>query len=368
LAPLQRIVIHVDFDYFFAQCEEIRHPEIKQRPVLVCVFSGRTGDSGVISTANYVARRHGVRSGMPIKIAKARLAEVDDALFLPLDATYYRQLSEKAMLIIKEYADAFEQTGIDECFIDVSRRANSFGDAEKLANKMKLHLTKSIHLSCSVGVAPNKILAKIASDYKKPGGLTLVRPEEVLRFISGLDVAGVPGIGPKTREKLAELGIRTAGDLASFDLFKLIEVLGNKTATRIHAAINGLDDDPVIESEGERKQIMHIVTLKKDAQKSFEMYADLEKICKYVYESALSKKVAFRSIGIILILDNLETITRSKVLKSHTLSFEPLSLTAKALLDDALKEKMTVRRLGVRLSDFQDNTGQGTLLDFMRQD
>ncbi|AIF83738.1 nucleotidyltransferase/DNA polymerase involved in DNA repair [Candidatus Nitrososphaera evergladensis SR1] len=367
-ASLQRVVMHVDFDYFFAQCEEIRRPEIKERPVLVCVFSGRTEDSGVVSTANYVARKYGVKSGIPIRVAKAKLAQVDNALFLPLDADYYRQVSESAMAVIKEHADVFEHVGIDECFIDVSQRVKgSFDAAGALARTIKQQVQERIGLTCSVGVAPNKMLAKVASDYNKPDGLTAVGPENAVQFISALDVDKIPGIGPKTRDRLAELGVKTAGDLASFDLFKLMQEFGKKTATYIHNAAKGIDDEPVTESaDGDRKQqIMRIVTLKKDAQSAEEMYADLEEICKQVYESATEKKAAFGSVGIILILDDLENVTRSRALKAHASSLDLLRATARSLLDEAMGEKKrSVRRLGVRISDLQDSSGQNTLFDY----
>lgn len=369
--------MHIDFDYFFAQCEEVRRPEIRQRPVLVCVFSGRTEDSGVVSTANYVARRYGVKSGIPIRAAKARLAGVDGALFLPLDAGYYRQVSQQAMAAIKEHAGVFEHVGIDECFVDVSRRVadagnsnSAFDSAEALARKVKDTVLGRVKLSCSIGVAPNKMLAKIASDHVKPDGLTVVRPEDVLQFVSALDVGKIPGIGPKTRDRLAELGVKTAGDLAALDLFRLIDEFGKKNAAYIHNAAKGNDDEPVVETaEGERKQqAMRIVTLKNDAHSAKEMYADLEAICKDVHESAAGKRLAFGSVGIILILDDLENVTRSRSLKAHSTSLELLHSTAKALLDEAMstmKDKKGVRRVGVRVTDFQDSSGQGTLSDYL---
>lgn len=363
------VVMHVDFDYFFAQCEELRRPEIKDRPVVVCVFSGRTGDSGVVSTANYVARRYGVKSGMPIRVAKARLAGVPEALLLPLDAPYYRQVSEKAMAAIKNYADVFEYVGIDECYLDASARTgNDFDVASSLAQEIKGAVRAQAGISCSIGVAPNKMLAKVASDMHKPDGLTVTRPQDAAAFMAALEVDRIPGIGPKTRGRLAELGIRTAGDLASFDLFRLIEEFGRKNGTYMHNAARGIDDEPVAESgAGEhRQQLMRIVTLKKDAAASAEMYGELEQVCRSVHESAKAKGLAFRTVGIILILKDLESVTRSRTLKSHTASYDQLHLTARAILDGAMAEgKREVRRLGVRISDFQDSTGQGTLSDFL---
>lgn len=366
--------MHVDFDYFFAQCEEIRRPEIRDRPVVVCVFSGRTEDSGVVSTANYVARRHGVKSGIPIRTAKVRLAGAPDALFLSLDAPYYRQVSEKAMSIIKSHADVFEQVGIDECFVDASAStAGDFFEAERLAMQIKQDVKAQAQLTCSAGVAPNKMLAKVASDFKKPDGLTVVAPKDAAAFVSALDVSKIPGIGPKTKERLAELGVQTAGQLAAFDLFRLIEEFGKKNAAYMHNAAQGIDDEPVTESdrEDDRQQLMKIVTLKKDATASGQMQGELEAICRHIQCLAADRALAFKTVGIILILKDLQNVTRSKMLKVHTASFDVLHATARSLLDEAMapqgENTISVRRLGVRVADLQNSAGQGTLADFMQQ-
>ncbi len=362
-----RVVLHVDFDYFFAQCEELRNPGVKDCPVVVCVFSGRTKDSGVVSTANYVARNYGVKSGIPIRTAKSRLAEAKDTMFLPLDAEYYKQVSEKAMAAIRNNVDVFERVGIDECFVDVSERTGAdFGTAENLARKIKAEVMRAAKISCSVGVAPNKMLAKIASDFQKPDGLTVVKPADVEKFVSSLAADKIPGIGSKTRDRLAELGVKTTGELAVFDIYRLVREFGKKNATFMHNAARGIDDEPVQESKDERKQIMRIVTLKQDATRAAEMYTDLEEICRSVHESSSKKNLAFRSVGVILILNNLETVTRSKSLKAHSSGLDVLSSAAKAVLDEAVTEGMKVRRLGIRVSDFQDSSGQETLFNFMQ--
>ena len=357
-------MMHVDFDYFFAQCEEVRKPEMKGRPAIVCVFSGRTEDSGVVSTANYVARKYGVKSGIPIKLAKSKLADVPDAVFLPLDLPYYRQVSEKAMAIIKSHAQVFEHVGIDECYIDVSRAE----DPKKLARKIKGEIKSRLQLTCSVGIAPNKMTAKIASDIQKPDGLTIVKRKDAAAFVAALDVDKIPGIGPKTKDRLAQLGVSTAGQLVAFDLFKLTDEFGKKFASYMHNAAKGEDNELVVESDGERKQqLMRIVTLKKNAARSGEMYGELEEICRTVHRGVEGKQLSFKTVGVILVLSNLENITRSKTLKTHTSSYDLLHSTAKSILDRAMAaiEKMNVRRLGVRLADFQDSAGQGTLFEFM---
>src|SRR5579885_591854 len=133
-----RIIFHIDFDYFYAQCEEIRRPELKTRPVAVCVYSDRGGDSGAIATANYIARKYGVKSGMPIKFAKKKLEEIPEAVFLPTDFDYYTEVSDNAMKIIRDYADIFEYVGRDEAYLDVTKRTSqSFKNASHLAQQLK---------------------------------------------------------------------------------------------------------------------------------------------------------------------------------------------------------------------------------------
>jgi DNA polymerase IV (DinB-like DNA polymerase) len=166
-----RVVMLVDFDYFFAQCEELRNPVLKDKPVVVGVYSGRTEDSGAVSTANYVARKFGVKSGIPLYLAKKRLAGTE-AVFLPVDGEFYEQISDKIMSALRGYADSFEQTSIDEAYLDVTSKVHgSFEEARELAEKIKMDVRKQVGIVFSVGVGPNKLVAKVAADSQKPDGL-----------------------------------------------------------------------------------------------------------------------------------------------------------------------------------------------------
>ena len=164
-----RIVLHVDFDYFYAQCEENRNPDLKGKPVVVCIFSDRGGDSGAVATANYTARKFGVKSGIPIAFAKNRLKDRLESVFLSADFDYYSDISSSAMSIIESFADVFEYVGRDEAYLDVTSRTDSdFERASHIAQQLKNEIQKKIKMTCSVGVSPNKLISKIASDYKKP--------------------------------------------------------------------------------------------------------------------------------------------------------------------------------------------------------
>src|SRR3972149_5199118 len=190
-----RVVMLVDLDYFFAQCEELRNPALKDKPVVVGVYSGRTADSGAVSTANYIARKFGVKSGIPLFLAKKRLAGAE-AVFLPVDHLFYEQISDRVMQALRGYADGFEQVGIDEAYLDVTQKIQgSFEAATDLAQKMKNDVQNHVGITFSVGVGPNKLVAKIASENQKPDGLTVVKPEEVKRFLSPLPVDRLIGVG-----------------------------------------------------------------------------------------------------------------------------------------------------------------------------
>lgn len=362
----RRIIFHIDFDYFFAQCEELRKPELKGKPVVVCVFSGRTEDSGAVSTANYEARKYNVKSGIPIKLAKNRLKDVPDAMFLPIDHKYYEEMSDKAMNIIKSHANKFELVGVDEAYIDVSKKVDcDFNKAEELAKEIKKKLVDELKLSCSIGIAPNKLIAKIASDFQKPDGLTIVKPEEVQSFLSNLPVNKIVGIGKKSEERLNKMNVKAIADLAKLDIYTLTKEFGKKNGTYIFNAARGIDNEPVIEDDS-ITQISRIMTLKKSTNSIDEMLNDLESLCKDVHNSAMEQSFSFKSVGVILILDDLSIRTKVKSLKAPSTSYDEMFKTAKSILEEALSESgFMVRRLGVKVSELGSSKGQDTLFKFM---
>ena len=243
----KRIVFHVDFDYFYAQCEEIRNSKIKGKCVAVCIFSDRGGDSGAIATANYNARKFGVKSGIPIMLAKNKLKE-QDAIFLPADFDYYSDMSSKGMEIIEKYADVFEYVGRDEAYLDVTKKTEmSFNNAQHLAQQLKNEIRNELKLTCSIGISPNKLLSKIASDFKKPDGLTTVKPEQIEQFLSPLKIREIPGIGKKTEDVFAQMNIHTIEELKKIDVFDLNKMFGRKTGGYIFNSAKGIDSEIVKE-------------------------------------------------------------------------------------------------------------------------
>jgi len=359
---MERIVFHIDFDYFYAQCEEIRSPELKTKPVAVCVYSDRGGDSGAIATANYTAREYGVKSAMPIRFAKKRLEERPDAVFLPTDFDYYSDVSERAMKIISEFADVFEYVGKDEAYLDVTRKTDGdYTVAGHLAQQVKNKVRDEVKLSCSVGVSPNKLVSKIASDFKKPDGLTVVPPDRVELFLEPLKIRDIPGIGKKTEERFAEMKLEKIGDLKKLDVFSLNQQFGRKGGAFIYNAARGIDEEPV-QPRAPNIQYSKIVTLKKDSHDIEFLTENLLVLCKEVHRIILSKKLMFKSVGIQFVQSDLSNKTKSKMLRNPTSNLEELERTAKVLLQEALSDQIIdVRRLGVKVSELSEVKGQSSI-------
>jgi DNA polymerase IV (DinB-like DNA polymerase) len=288
---MSRIILHIDFDYFYAQCEEIRKPDLKTKPVAVCVYSDRGGDSGAIATANYLARKFGVKSGMPIKFAKKKIEEIPEAVFLPTDFDYYTEVSDSAMSIIRSYADVFEYVGKDEAYLDVTKRVESdFKRAAHLAQQLKNALHGTVKLSSTIGISENKLIAKIASDYKKPDGLTVVEPENIESFLGPLPIRSIPGIGKKSEEKFSEMNLETISQLRNVDVFTLNELFGRKIGTYIYNAARGIDDEPV-SPRHDPVQYSRIITLKQDSKEFNFLTNDLEKLCDDLHQAIVKDEI-----------------------------------------------------------------------------
>ena len=362
---IPRIVFHIDFDYFYAQCEEIRKPDLKTKPVAVCIFSDRGGDSGAIATANYTARKFDVKSGIPIKLAKQRLQDKQDAVFLPADFEFYSEISSHAMEIIKSFGDIFEYVGRDEAYLDVTNKAeNNFDTASHIAQQLKNQIRERIKLTCSVGISPNKLVSKIASDFKKPDGLTVVKPEQVTEFLNPLKVRDIPGIGKKTEEIFLDDGLETIEDLSKINIFELNKKFGRKTAAWLFNASKGIDDESVQERQ-ETIQISKISTLKQDSKEYDYLIQTLNGLCEQIHSIVLEKNKLFRSVGIQFIQQDMTNKTRSRMLKNSTSSLEELEKISAELLREALDDQeIPIRRLGVKVSEFSDLEGQSSITSY----
>jgi len=340
-------------------------PALKTKPVAICMFSDRGGDSGAIATANYTAREFGVKSGLSIRAAKQKLKNRTDSTFLPADFEYYSEMSEKSMNIIQKFADIFEYVGRDEAYLDVSEKVeHDFVKASHIAQQIKNEIREKTKLTCSIGISPNKLLSKIASGYKKPDGLTTITPDKISEFMETLNLEDVHGIGKKTVQKLAEEGIETISQAKNLDIFVLISIFGKKTGAYIHNAIRGIDKNAV-RIRAPTLQLSKIMTLKEDSVDYIFLEKSLFELCEKLHPSILKENKMFRSVGIYLTQSDLSSKTRSKMLRNSTLSLDELKKVSSQLLKEALEDQhILIRRLGVKVSELSNIEGQSNITSY----
>ena len=352
-----RIVMLADLDYFFAQCEEHRNSELKTKAVVVGVYSGRTEDSGAVSTANYIARQFGVHSGLPLHIAQRKLQNVD-TIFLPVDFNYYKQISDKIMFSLRSYSDIFEQVGIDEAYLDISVRVNgNFKSGYALAEKIKSEVKKKVGISFSVGLGPNKLIAKIASEINKPDGLTVVEPQNVTSFLEPLPVLSIPGVGKKTKEKMNNMGITVIGDLAKYDIQRLIESFGRTLGIYFHDSANGINND-LVHDTVKSESISRMSTLRENTRELEVLIDKTNQLIFSIHKDLLAGKFNFKRVGLTLIMADLSIRSKSKTLMTSSDNILLLQKIVKVLLESFLSEsKKEIRRIGVKISQLSTKEG-----------
>lgn len=353
----RRIIFHLDMDHFFTAAEEKQRPELKGKPVVVGADPKEGRGRGVVSTANYEAREFGIRSGMPISRAWKLCPQ---AVYLPLDFKLYTQISNEIMILLRTYTDKFEQWGIDEAFLDVTSRVKEYGEAESLARRIKSHIKENQGLTCSIGIGPNKLVAKIATDIQKPDGLTTVTNGEVERFLAPLPVRKLLWVGRKTEQKLQARGIKTIGDLANCDPTILTEIFGC-LGTQLYLMAHGMDKSEVEEREG-IKSISRETTFQEDSADLQFVLQTIHNMTEQVQSDAHEQHLSFKTVTIKIRYENFETHTRSKTLPFITNRLQDLNKAAAELLTLHVKPERKVRLIGVRVSNFVKTDRQKTLL------
>jgi len=337
--------MHVDMDQFFAAVEERLRPEIRGKPVVVGADPKEGKGRGVVSTCNYEARKYGIKSGMPITRAW-RLCPT--AVFLPLNIPLYLQVSGRIMDTLSSHTDKFESWGIDEAFLDVSSRAKDFEEARQLALQIKKDIYEKEGLTCSIGIGPNKLVAKTASDFQKPDGLTVVEEKDVKGFLEPMDVDKLLWVGRKTARKLNAMGIKTIGDLARYDPSVLSEKFG-VVGRQMYLYAQGIDESEV-GVRGEVKSIGRNITFEKDTSDWDYVIRVLDKLCEEVYKEVKEYDFLFKTVTVTVRYENFETHTHSKTLPFLTNRLEDFKKTAHELIQPYLKPERKIRLIGSRVS------------------
>jgi len=339
-----RRILHVDMDAFFAAVEQMRHPELVGKPVII----GGAGDPtmrGVVSTASYEARKYGIHSAMPLRRAYRLCPE---AIFLPVDYDEYMRVSEKIKDILRSFTPLIENVGIDEAFLDIT---DIDMESEEVAKKIKERIKKEVGLTCSIGIGPNKLIAKIASDMKKPDGLTIISEEDIKGTIWPLPARKLWGVGPKTERRLNEMGILTIGDLASVPLESLTEDFGKSYGNYLYESSRGVDESPVI-TYWEPKSISRETTFQIDTDNWNVIAKNLAELTRDVVDAMKESGYKGKTVTVKIRFSDFNTYTRAKTLDDFSDSLEIIRKAAfEALGRIELKKK--VRLVGVRVSSLK---------------
>ncbi len=353
-----RVVLHVDMDAFYAAVEIRENPELEGKPIVVGA-DPRKHPRGVVLTASYEARRYGLRSAMSCVEALRRCPE---AIFVAPHFELYGRVSGEIMATLRGFADRLEPSGIEEGYLDVTNRCDgNFSRAQGIARDIKAAIRRDHRLSCSIGIAPTKALAKIASDFDKPDGLTVVSPDDVVEFLAPIPVRKISGVGPKTAERLKELGLESIGDVQRTNRQDLVELLG-AFGEYVYDVALGRDAGEVVEPTGPPESISTETTFAKDLDTYGAVWPELEALARSLHEQLLLEKYAYRTVTLKARYSNFETHTRSRSLKIHTTDLEPILILSQMMLKEVLAPDRKVRLIGVRLSSLKEHAApQATL-------
>lgn len=339
---LKRRILHIDMDAFFAAVEEKRRPALVGKPVII----GGRGDPsrrGVVATANYEARKYGVHSAMPLKTAY-RLCP--HAVYLPVDYDAYSAASDEFKNVLTDICPRMESGGIDEAYLDITDIDDT---SENIARRIKIGVREKTGLTCSIGIAPNKLLAKIASEMKKPDGLTILTEEDIKDTLWPLPVRKLYGVGPKTEARLHEINIATIGHIAGMSQERLITEFGDSYGRYLYDAARGIDESPLI-THWEPKSISREITFQTDVKDWQVIAKTLAALTKDVIADMVSNGYKARTFTVKVRFSDFRTLTRATTLHDFIDSEEEVRKAVFSCLKKIQLDKR-VRLLGVRASN-----------------
>jgi DNA polymerase-4 len=333
----ERWIAHVDMDAFFVSAELLRRPELRGQPVVVGTGTDPSA-RGVVMAASYEAREHGVHSALPLSIAHRRCPQ---AVLIPRDMAHYRALSGRVMGMLARYSDSVEVAGLDEAYLDLSESEAPKACGRRIKHEVKLETG----LVCSVGIAPNKLLAKIASDLDKPDGFRVLTREQMLDEVGARPASLLPGVGPKTAERLIGLGIATVRELATAEPGLLERSFGPRLGSLVRARANGIDDR-ALETKRERKSESRETTFASDVSDPTVLRETLRRLVADLCDGLAAGRYRGRTVTLKIRLRPFRTHTRSRTLDLPTRDATTVRAVARGLLD-GFDLDAPVRLLGV---------------------
>ncbi|MFV0395309.1 MAG: DNA polymerase IV [Coprobacillaceae bacterium] len=339
-----QVVFHIDLNAFFASAETSIHPELAGKPLVI----SRSSKRSIVTTASYEARKYGIHSAMPLFKA---LELCKDLVVRPGNYELYRRLSNEFFGIVATYSDKLEVASIDECFVDVTDVVKKRQIHPKdLAKEIQDDVYQKMHLQTSIGVAPNKFLAKMASDMKKPMGITIITRSNLKEKLWPLEIKDMFGIGKKTQPKLIDAGIKIIGDIANYDNYPKLREIYGKNALLLYRKANGIDNSKVNNSRNQLKSVGNSTTLDKDTTEEEELKEVLKHLSKQVSSRAMKRDLISNSISITIKFTRFESISRQTIINKYVNDYETILSTAKMLFDANYNGK-PVRLLGVSLNN-----------------
>jgi DNA polymerase-4 len=340
-----RWIAHMDLDAFFASCEQRDHPEYRGRPVIV---GARPGHRGVVAAASYEARRFGIRSAMPISEAWRRCPE---AVYLRPDLAKYSRVSRQVFAILETLSPVVEAASIDEAYLDVSGLGKLVGPPREIGREIKRRILAATGLTVSVGIGPNRLIAKLGSEHRKPDGLTVVQPEQVLDFLAPMPVANLRGLGRQTQKVFDRLGIATVAQLRATPRAELERHLGHRAAAGFHNQAFGIASDEVVPERG-RKSISKETTFETDVRDHTVLHDTLRRLAAEVAATARREGLLGSVVTLKIRYAGFETCTRRHKGQAPTADEREILKTAWRLLRNGRLPNKPVRLIGVGISDW----------------
>ena len=353
-----KVIAHIDMDAFFASVEQRNDPSLKGKPVVIGADPKGGKGRGVVSTCSYEAREYGIHSAMPISEAYRRCPSAN---FLRGNMQEYKNISDQVFRLLYDFTDLIEPVSIDEAFFDITGSYHFYGTPEDTCRQIKKRIKKEIGLNASIGIAPVKMVAKIASDLSKPDGLIEVKEGEVLGFLWKLPVKRIWGVGPKTKGSLEKMGITMISQLAQVDKDALYRSFGEH-GIHLHDLANGIDPRG-IEAGGEMKSVSHEHTFETDTADINEIDETFSFLSQKVSRRLRQMNLKGRTISVKVRTKDFKTVLRSKTIDERTNHFDVIHSQSKRLFKEVYVKNSLLRLVGVKVANFDDSYFQDSLFD-----